>query len=142
MHRTVTMGLLAAAALLVLPTSGQARPGFLAKGRTKAIRTHIAGKLNKLNLMHVGNTIRSQDIRIRTRRVKEQRIGAQQRFVRWRHKTGIVAGTTRSLTPVVPNGGRHTTITRLKLTLVPRGGLRRPTPKRRLTPARRSTAAR
>lgn len=123
-HRFGKQLLLASiAAALLLPTIGQAQTSFLAKGRTKAIRTHVASSLNRMNLMHVGSRIRSQDVRIRTCRVTEQRIGAQQRTVKWRHKTGIVAGTTRAFTPIVPNGGRHTTITNLRLTLVPRGGL-------------------
>jgi hypothetical protein len=122
----ITGLMVVAALLLLLPALGQARTSFLAKGRTIAIRKQIAGKLNKLNLMHVGNRIRSQDIRIRTKIVKEQRIGAQQRTVKWRHKTGIVAGNTRSFTPIVPNGGRYTTVKDLNLTLVPRGGLRPP----------------
>ena len=120
----------AAAALFLLPSLGEARGFGLARGRTKAIKTQLARKINARNMMHVGK-IKATDLRIRTKRVKLPRgrryiVGSQHRSVKWKLKTNIHRGTAKSFTPIVPNGGRHTSIGQFRITVQPRGGIRPP----------------
>jgi hypothetical protein len=126
MRKTIGTTIAALAAVLIL-ASGPARADFMSKGRTIAIRQQLAKRINKDNLMHVGQ-VRSQDIRIRTKKVQPTYrnmcgmmiLGSDNRAVTWRHKTGILAGQARSHTPVVGNGGRLTSISSFKYTLMPR----------------------
>ncbi len=112
---------------------GEARGFGLARGRTKAIKTHLAKKINARRMMHVPR-IRATDLRIRTRRVKTPAgrryiVGSQHRSVKWKLKSNILRGTAKSYTPIVPNGGRHTSVGQFKITMMPRG--LRPTAARR-----------
>ena len=114
----------AVAALFLIPTVSEARGFGLARGRTKAIKTQLARKINARNMMHVGK-IKATDLRIRTRRVKlpagrRYIVGSQHRDVKWKLKSKILRGTAKSFTPIVPNGGRHTSIGQFRITVAPR----------------------
>ena len=131
--RRKILATLALAAMVATPALSSAAGFTLGKGRTRAIRTAIAKQINTDNLMHVGNKIRSQDIRIRTKREKMGTgpvycIGSDNRSVTWRHATNIVQGTAKSHTPVIPNGGKLTSISGFKYTSIPRSILPPPTP--------------
>jgi hypothetical protein len=128
MRRAIGTTFAALAAALILAGSVPARADFsMSKGRTVAIRQQLAKRINKDNLMHVGQ-VRPQDLRIRTRSVQPTYrnmcgmmiIGADNRNVSWRHKTGILRGQAKAHTPVLGNGGRLTTISNFKYTLMPR----------------------
>jgi len=113
---------------LLAPAVSEASGFGLAKGRTKAIRTQIAQKLNQKRLFNVPR-IKSSDVRIRTKRIKAPAgrryiIGSQHHNVTWKVKTGIVAGKAKSYTPIVPNGGRHTRVGNLRILKMPRAALR------------------
>ena len=124
----------AAAALFLLPTLAEARGFGFARGRTKAIKTQLAKKINARRMMHVPR-IKPSDLRIRTRVAKTPPgrryiIGSQHRNVKWKIKSNILRGTAKSFTPIVPNGGRHTSIGQFRITVAPRGGLKPPAARR------------
>ncbi len=119
----------AVAALFLMPSAGEARGLGMARGRTKAIKVRLAKQINKRNMRHIGNKVKPSDIRIRTKRVSTPKgrryiVGSSHRSVKWKLKSGILRGTARSMTPVVPNGGRHTSIRDFRITLMPRGGIK------------------
>ena len=120
----------AIAALFLIPSVGEARGFGLAQGRTRAIKVQLAKKINARRMMHVPR-IKATDLRIRTRRVKAPAgrryiMGSQHRDVNWKLSSNILRGTAKSYTPIVPNGGRHTTLGQFRITVQPRGGLRPP----------------
>lgn len=127
--RSVLFLAAAVAVMMLAPPAAEARGSFLAKGRTTAIKTHLAKQINKRNLMHVGNKVKPSDLRIRTKRISTPRgrpliIGSAHRSVTWKLRTGILRGTARAMTPVVGRGGYHTSIRDFRITLVPRGGVK------------------